>query len=269
MHALKFHHVLSVASPFVAALSLLAARPAQASGLAFGFTTGTGAWNVFSISALGAPLADPQSVGSPGFDAANGLPPGSLRAEDLAGETWVGETTTVRGNRASLYGVGAVSYDVLYRYKDAAQYAAVGLYGSTLTIYQPHDEPQLDVWLHWEFPLVAGAWRVGSINGPVATEAQILQVLGDLKGIFIHTEWRTGPDDTSLDNVVLGSCAGAADAAACRADINGDGHVNGADLGLLLGSWGACAQPADCAADLNEDGVVNGADLGVLLGNWG
>ena len=24
-----------------------------------------------------------------------------------------------------------------------------------------------------------------------------------------------------------------------------------------------------CVGDLNEDGVVNGADLGLLLGNWG
>ncbi|MFG0275881.1 MAG: hypothetical protein ACF8QF_12585 [Phycisphaerales bacterium] len=48
-------------------------------------------------------------------------------------------------------------------------------------------------------------------------------------------------------------------------DLNGDGVVDGADLGLLLGFWGACA---GCAADLNDDGVVNGADLGILLGAW-
>jgi hypothetical protein len=49
------------------------------------------------------------------------------------------------------------------------------------------------------------------------------------------------------------------------ADINGDGIVNGADLGLLLGSWGPCA---GCPADINDDGIVNGADLGLLLGEW-
>jgi hypothetical protein len=52
----------------------------------------------------------------------------------------------------------------------------------------------------------------------------------------------------------------------CPADLNGDGAVNGADLGLMLGAWGACP---GCAADLNADGVVNGADLGLLLGSWG
>jgi len=48
-------------------------------------------------------------------------------------------------------------------------------------------------------------------------------------------------------------------------DINGDGIVNGADLGLLLGAWGACG---GCPADINGDGLVNGADLGLLLGGW-
>jgi len=55
---------------------------------------------------------------------------------------------------------------------------------------------------------------------------------------------------------------------ACPADLNQDGVVNGADLGLLLGAWGACPG-TPCPADLNADGVVNGADLGLLLGAWG
>jgi hypothetical protein len=52
------------------------------------------------------------------------------------------------------------------------------------------------------------------------------------------------------------------------ADLNGDGVVDGADLGLLVGMWGDCGS-AFCPADLNGDGVVDGADLGVLLGAWG
>ena len=46
-------------------------------------------------------------------------------------------------------------------------------------------------------------------------------------------------------------------------DLNGDGLVNGADLGLLLGNWGGSGM-----GDMNGDGIVNGADLGVLLGAW-
>lgn len=52
-------------------------------------------------------------------------------------------------------------------------------------------------------------------------------------------------------------------------DLDGDGDVDGGDLGALLGSWGSCGNCADCAADLDGDCVVGGSDLGILLGNWG
>lgn len=50
-------------------------------------------------------------------------------------------------------------------------------------------------------------------------------------------------------------------------DLDGDGLVNGADVGLLLGSWSARGGK-DINADLDGNGVVDGADLGILLGNW-
>ena len=48
------------------------------------------------------------------------------------------------------------------------------------------------------------------------------------------------------------------------ADLNGDGIVNGGDLGILLGNWGGTG-----TGDINGDGLVNGQDLGILLGSWG
>jgi hypothetical protein len=45
-------------------------------------------------------------------------------------------------------------------------------------------------------------------------------------------------------------------------DLNGDGSINGADLGILLGAWGTNG------ADITGDCVVNGADVGALLGAW-
>ena len=51
----------------------------------------------------------------------------------------------------------------------------------------------------------------------------------------------------------------------CTGDLNGDGQVDGVDLGLLLGAWGT----ANPAADLNGSGNVDGVDLGLLLGSWG
>ncbi len=48
-------------------------------------------------------------------------------------------------------------------------------------------------------------------------------------------------------------------------DINADGVIDGADLGLLLAAWGSCSA---CDEDLNQDGAVDGADLGLLLAVW-
>ena len=54
----------------------------------------------------------------------------------------------------------------------------------------------------------------------------------------------------------------------CSSDLNGDGLVNGADLGLLLLEWGRLEYCSGCTPDLNGDCIVNGADLGLLLLDW-
>jgi len=59
--------------------------------------------------------------------------------------------------------------------------------------------------------------------------------------------------------------AGGSCGTLCPADLNFDGEVDGADLGLLLAAWGT----ADPCADLSGDGVVSGADLGLLLAAFG
>jgi photosystem II stability/assembly factor-like uncharacterized protein len=52
-------------------------------------------------------------------------------------------------------------------------------------------------------------------------------------------------------------------------DLNADGFVDGADLGLLLAGWGPCASTLACSADLNGDGFIDGSDLGELLSSYG
>jgi polyhydroxybutyrate depolymerase len=48
-------------------------------------------------------------------------------------------------------------------------------------------------------------------------------------------------------------------------DLNGDGRVDAADLGLLLVAWGRCS---GCPADLDGDGQVGGSDLGLMIALW-
>lgn len=97
----------------------------------------------------------------------------------------------------------------------------------------------------------------------------ILRSSGQLNGSFTNNPvsyasgnaylWSVGVDEDfvtlHLDQVVQ-----------CAADLNSDGVVDGADLGLLLGTWGPCKA---CPPDLNGDHIVDGADLGALLGAWG
>jgi hypothetical protein len=52
----------------------------------------------------------------------------------------------------------------------------------------------------------------------------------------------------------------------CPGDFDGDGQVQGSDLGILFLGWGYCGS---CAADLSGDGRVDGADLGLLFLHWG
>lgn len=48
-------------------------------------------------------------------------------------------------------------------------------------------------------------------------------------------------------------------------DLDANGIVDAADLGLLLGAWGTTT----AGFDLTGDGIIDAADLGVMLGDWG
>lgn len=71
-----------------------------------------------------------------------------------------------------------------------------------------------------------------------------------------------GLDAVAMDDFIYGEPISLS----CPTDLNGDGQVDGADLGLLLAAWGpVTAHPAD----FNGDGVVWGEDIGAMLAAWG
>ena len=75
--------------------------------------------------------------------------------------------------------------------------------------------------------------------------------------------------NTSWDGICVEEahdlCGALQCSADCPADLNLDGEVNGADLGILCANWAT----DDPCSDLNDDGIVDGADLGLLLAAWG
>lgn len=74
--------------------------------------------------------------------------------------------------------------------------------------------------------------------------------------------------DASYALVVVGK---GPEPVGCPGDINLDGQVDQADLGVVLAAYDACAgQPQyNYKADFNRDGCVNQADLGTLLADFG
>lgn len=108
----------------------------------------------------------------------------------------------------------------------------------------------------------------GVFQPQMGDEFMILRATGPLNGTFVNQPVSYGSGYVYLWNVVVKEdvvMLKLDDIVSCQADLNSDGVVDGADLGMLLGEWGAC----DCQADFNDDGVVDGGDLGFLLGEWG
>ncbi|MCA9284006.1 MAG: hypothetical protein KDA22_02235 [Phycisphaerales bacterium] len=94
----------------------------------------------------------------------------------------------------------------------------------------------------------------GDWNDAITNVTKLQFFYGDPTFFFIFQQWDLGVDNISIT---------VADDPGIPGDLDGNGIVDGADLGLLLAAWGG-----DGPADLDGNGVVDGADLGVLLGNW-
>lgn len=112
--------------------------------------------------------------------------------------------------------------------------------------------------------IAAASWPVAAMG--TAFVPVTVQVPPELTGVtaLLHLHVEGGADGgiastVEIDDLVLALAAPAA-------DLDGNGRVDGQDLGTLLSSWGACGI---CAADLDRNGIVDGADLARLLADWG
>lgn len=54
----------------------------------------------------------------------------------------------------------------------------------------------------------------------------------------------------------------------CRADIDGNGVVNPADIGLFVSIWSASLSAGTLAGDWDGNGIVNPADVGSFVADW-
>jgi len=99
-------------------------------------------------------------------------------------------------------------------------------------------------------------------SGAISREAQLDIVhreLAEFLALYLRddaTRWNDvwGPEASGDDIVQIESQT---------PDLDGNGIVDGGDLGLLVANWD---QPG--RGDLNGDGIVTGADLGLLIAAW-
>ncbi len=105
--------------------------------------------------------------------------------------------------------------------------------------------------------LIAGQFVTITQRGDALMHATLLD--GSIQEFVLNDSWEVD-GDYFASNMTLKARRNPYEPGP---DINGDGVVDGADLGILLNGWGG-----DGVGDLNDDGVVDGADLGLLLNAW-
>lgn len=172
------------------------------------FDAGNGDWQVVDYP-FHSHIGGPATFAAP-FDASFGNPPGSLRIGDSYPETGAAAPIAFLGDKSSCYG-HTLTYDIYLRYVDVgAVYPAVVLNAGSLSLYYDAPAPAVDVWEPRVVLLTEVGWRRSS-SGALVDEATFRNVLANLVGLYIYTEWHTGSDDTSLDNVCLNGVSVPAD----------------------------------------------------------
>lgn len=131
-------------------------------------------------------------------------PGAALSASDGGVDTWYWlAPEAYLGDKTAYFG-GSLSFD-LKQSATSNQFDSddVILVGGGITLVLDIAPPGTD-WTSYSAYLDSrSAWRVGSEDGPLATETQILHVLGDLQSFRIRGEYQIGADTGGLDNVVM------------------------------------------------------------------
>ncbi len=94
-------------------------------------------------------------------------------------------------------------------------------------------------------------WRLGRLDGPAATEADIRAVLSDMTGLQIRGEYVDGDDAGGLDNVVLEAPEGALIGTLTRYDTESDRNA--------LSTHATLRQGLDAAVEGNAIGPLGSA----------
>jgi|GEM_PF-575968 len=151
------------------------------------------------------------AAGDPVFVSIGGNPGGFLRGFDFVGgvATFMSAPVKFLGNKSGAYGQ-LLRFDLQNNTATSATSTNgdIRITGGGITIFRNIDPPLPAITPAWSSHSVrldeTANWRVGSITGAIATQAQIKTVLASLTTILINVEYSTFFGDTGgIDNVIL------------------------------------------------------------------
>jgi hypothetical protein len=214
-----------------------------------------------------------------------------LTASDAESGDYFGRCVTLDGDTA-IIGAHQDDHDGVYSAGSAYVFVRSGEAWTEQAKLTAWDAEPSD-YFGWSVTLdgdtvVIGAYKHGHGGGPRTGSAyQFVRTGEEWAEQFEMIAWDAAQDDFFGWSVALdgdtavsgaygddnanGSNAGAAYVFTLfddiPGDLNGDGCVGHADLGILLADWGCTG--GGCAGDCDGDGDTDHADLGLLLGHWG
>ena len=191
-----------------------------------------------------------------------GNPGGALQVGDYFYSTWISAPAGYLGNQSDMFGQ-TFSYDLFIRYTDqtSVPYPSVAIVGNNLKLLFTRATPPINAWdrrvvafdpLLWTVDVGSGAPNAGA----AATQAQLISVLSNLTGLYLLTEWRTGPDDTSVDNI------GAGFTKPLDGDYNHDNAVGAGDYVLIQKQFNSVYTQTDYAIWRSHFGQTAGGGAG-------
>ncbi len=126
---------------------------------------------------------------------------GTIYTADAYPETFFSAPTKFLGDSSAALGQ-SLYFDIWITYSDGVAYPAAILEGCGKVLYYTIAPTPVNTWTTRAIPLSPSGWKVNNWKGPDASLADLADVLGKLRGLYILAEWKTGSDATYLDNVV-------------------------------------------------------------------
>lgn len=139
---------------------------------------------------------------------AGGKPGGHVLIDDqtLGGITYFVAPQAFLGDQSAAFGT-LLSFDLMQTYSgrpNQVNHPDVMLQGAGLTlVYDTATNPANGSWSSYAVPLQAGGWRLNSLTGALASDAQVRSVLSQLTSLKIRAEFQSGSDIGHLDNVSM------------------------------------------------------------------